>query len=469
MKTKITLFLCLLLSLGACNSWLDVDLADRVDEDKLFSKPEGFTEALAGVYSSMSKSALYGKVLSMELDVYTQLYVARDSYIPHSKYEYKNATVEAGHAAIWNNMYSCISGANNIIRWIEKNGAILTNHQRNQFKGEAVAMRAFLHFDLIRLFCPDVKLYPKESGIPYNKLFGVSKPPIYSVDECVQLVLNDLDEAETLLADDPINEVIPYQLSTENEGDKYVARFNLYAVKAMKARLYLARGDHQNAIKYAQEVIDSKKFQLLNFKDVDKANDTEIDVIFSDEHIFSLRNKEIPEISKALFVSNEETGTSIQAPVAFRNWSDLYESNNDDLRLEKWFSIGKKVVFSKYMKDNYELYFPKMPIIKLSEMYLILCESYYNTNREKSMEYINILRDHRIRMNSHWQFLTKEYIFNEIIRELVTEGQIWYAYKRWNRVIPSYSNITDDIQPNNTIFVFPMPPKELESRPELES
>lgn len=67
---------------------------------------------------------------------------------------------------------------------------------RNQIRGEALALRAFLHFDLYRLFSPDVKRSPKADGIPYNKEYGVSLPPMYSVEEVVQLVINDLKEAK---------------------------------------------------------------------------------------------------------------------------------------------------------------------------------------------------------------------------------------------------------------------------------
>ena len=56
----------LFLSLTSCNDWLDVELDNKVDDDKLFSSYQGFQEALAGVYSEMSKNSLYGQRLTME-------------------------------------------------------------------------------------------------------------------------------------------------------------------------------------------------------------------------------------------------------------------------------------------------------------------------------------------------------------------------------------------------------------------
>lgn len=457
MKIKITAIFLFALTFIGCNKWLDVDLANKVPEDKLFSKSEGFIEALAGVYSQMANGTLYGRALTMEfLEVYTQEYSATGNHSYHLKYEYNNAVVESDHASIWNKMYACISGANNILKWLDKNGKVLTPFRQKQIRGEVLAIRAFLHYDLIRMFCPDVKRDPKAKGIPYNKIFGVSLPPQYNVEECVQLVLNDLDEAEKWLSDDPIKTIKPYELTSKNEADQYVARMNIYAVKAMKARLYQMRGDRKNAIKYAKEVIECGQFKLLSFDDIDKG-ESEKDVLFSSEHIFSLRNIEIPDNAKKIFQSSEiEGGGTTSAPLSIKNSYAIYDGNNNDIRYVEWYQLGGRVIFSKYNKENKDKFFPKMPIIKLSEMYLIASEELYYSNMSESLEYINTLRDHRIRNNSKWEHLTKEFIFNEFIRELMVEGQIWYAYKRLHKALPG------DIQPSNEIFVFPMPKKEIE-------
>ena len=46
---KLIYVLLALLSLSSCNNWLDVELDNKVDDNKLFSSAEGFKEALAGV------------------------------------------------------------------------------------------------------------------------------------------------------------------------------------------------------------------------------------------------------------------------------------------------------------------------------------------------------------------------------------------------------------------------------------
>ncbi len=271
---NIYIIIGLLFSLTACNNWLDVELDNKVDDDKLFSTQEGFQEALAGIYSRMSKPAMYGAGLTMEyIDVLSQYYSANSTYEYWVKYDYKNSGTKSTIASMWNSLYSNISQANCILEWADKNAGVFTGETRNQVRGEALALRAFLHFDLYRLFAPDVKRAPKSEGIPYNKQFGVSLPPMYTTEEVLQLIIDDLLEAEECLKNDPIKDVIPYAIRTstpqgdivdkaaKDEADKYIARVNLYAVKAMLARAYQARGEYDKAVAKAKEVIECGKFR----------------------------------------------------------------------------------------------------------------------------------------------------------------------------------------------------------------
>lgn len=462
MKIKIVSLLCFIFSFSSCNSWLDIELANKVDEGKLFKSEQGFYEALAGIYSQMAGTSLYGGTLTYEyMDIYGQYYSYNSNrYEKHFSYAYNLAEVKNIHAAIWKNLYNCITGANNILLWADKNASVLSENSLNQVKGEALAMRAFLHFDLYRMFSPDVKRDPKAKGIPYNKVFGVSLPPIYTVEEVTQLILNDLFEAEKLLANDAIVNVVPYQIESVNKdaADKYVARFNLYGVKAMIARLYQARGQNEEAIKYAKEVIESEKFRLLDFSSVNQ-DEKLTDILFSDEHIFSLRNKKIAEVTHKLYYAIEKDGVTTLASLPFNETSSKYEGNSEDMRYAKWFNVGE---FKKFELKNTDRFYGKMPMIKLSEMYLIIAECSYTSAPEVSLQYINTLRKHRVANSVAWSFLTKKYIIEEMVREYLGEGQMWYAYKRNNLPVIDMSN-GKEIPASNNLFVFPYPDKELET------
>ena len=467
---RLYIFIGLLFSLTSCNDWLDVELDNKVDDDKLFNTAEGFKEALAGVYSSMSKSSMYGGRLTMEyVDVLAQYYNSNSTYEYWEDYDYENSGCRSIISGMWNNLYSCISQANCILEWADKNAGVLSESDRNQIRGEALALRAFLHFDLYRLFAPDVKWAQNAEGIPYNKEFGVSLPPMYSTKEVVQLVINDLLEAEKCLQNDPIQNVVPYMIRTstsagdvvdkaaKDEMDKYVARVNLYSVKAMLARAYQARGEYVAAVSKAKEVIDSGKFRLLEATSIDQSENM-VDLLFSDEHIFSLRNKELSTYTKSIFKETSGGTTALRMEGSY----NLYDGNQDDFRYSKWYVDFD---FIKYVPDSNSIFTTKVPLIKLSEMYLLIAECTYDTDPDEARRDVNMLRRHRIRGNQEgagdWMYLSREDIFKEMRREYIGEGQMWFAHKR-NRLNLS-GGLTGTIEASDDIFVFPLPDAEIES------
>ena len=458
---------------SSCNNWLDVELDNKVDDNKLFATAEGFREALAGVYSEMSKSDMYGQALTMEYpDLLAQYYSynsVANSYTYWKDFDYNNASVQSTQSRFWTRLYHNIGQINCILEWADKNAEVLSETEYNQIRGEALGLRAYMHFDLYRLFSPDVKVSPKADAIPYNKQFGVALPPMYTAEECVQLIINDLLEAETCLINDPIKDVIPYEISIlsedgtedigadKNAADMYVARMNLYAVKAMLARAYQARGDYNKAVQKAREVIESGKFRLLEFESIDRG-ETSVDILFSDEHIFSLRNRDLSNYTQNLHYNKVSGGTTTFAALPFANIASTYESNNDDVRYAKWFNLGD---FVKFSPDSTNVFTQKMPMIKLSEMYLLAAECSYNTSVSDALQYINTLRNHRIRDNKAWNSVTFDYIIQEMRREYVGEGQLWYAYKRNRLPLPSTSGTTGDIEPTDAVYAFPMPDSEI--------
>lgn len=80
-------------------------------------------------------------------------------------------------------------------------------------KGELLALRAFLHFDMLRLFGPIYKEDLSAPSIPYNESVKIMNLPLLSADSIVHnKIMRDLDEAEKLLAKDPGHPGRPYGL-----------------------------------------------------------------------------------------------------------------------------------------------------------------------------------------------------------------------------------------------------------------
>ena len=92
-----------LLTLTACNDWLDVDPKSQVKDKDLFSSEMGFKEALSGVYSIMTQEYLYGKEMTFGmLGVLGQEWDSQPTdYTDDLNYKYENTRPEVRIDSLW--------------------------------------------------------------------------------------------------------------------------------------------------------------------------------------------------------------------------------------------------------------------------------------------------------------------------------------------------------------------------------
>ena len=183
---------CLLLPLGGCSNWLDVIPEDSVDEKDLFSTGEGYRNALNGVYRQMSQTSMYGQQMSWGfIDVLGQLYNTQklsnySAYgIAGKNYAYRDETVKSVIQVIWSNTYNSIANCNNIVGRITGEDPSKFRGgeaEQHMIQGEALALRAFLHFDLLRLWAPAPVTNPSGNYMPYFENY----PSTYEPDKSVQ-------------------------------------------------------------------------------------------------------------------------------------------------------------------------------------------------------------------------------------------------------------------------------------------
>lgn len=454
--------------LTSCNDWLDVEPETSVDEKKLFSTEQGFKDAMAGVYADMASSSLYGQTLTFGfLDIIAQQYdyeTVNNSYGDYYRladYDYEYSANKSRITGIWNNMYGVIAEINNILRWIDKNGSVLSESTRSQIKGQCYVTRAYLHFDLLRLFAPDVKLSPSELAIPYVTTFGVEATERSTVSQVIAKVKNDIELAKTELQNDPIMDVVPYEISDKLlEADRYIAVANYYAAEALLARVLLAEGNYEDAETAAQNVIDSEKFRLVDADASFNVPTEELDLLLNDEQIFALRNKGIFDYSESLHLGKSEDGVVSGAALPLTSdISAIYDAINDDVRLANWVQASNSYML-KYAKEI-EKFYPKQVLIKLSEMYLIVAEAQMRQGNANALETLNVMRRTRI-TNSNLSdkgVITEDELIEEMRREFLGEGQMFFQYKRLNVPI---RNILKEVPASNTVFVLPIPEGEIE-------
>lgn len=460
--------LALVMTLSSCNKWLDVQPEDKFTEKQIFSSLEGISDAINGVYLDMGKTKLYGATLtSSNLEIFAQRYNvnAVHNYTQFQQYNYQDERVRTSLDSIWTNLYKNVVNVNKFINNLDLYSGVLDAQTDSIFRGEAYGLRAFLQFDLLRMYGPRYNSADSlRTAIPYYTSAGTDVSEIFPANVVMQKVISDLKKSEELLAADPVRTAGVVAVAKHPFLQYRNYRMNYFALKALQARAYLYRGDLPSAAAAAQVVIDnSSKFPWIVSSKIlsDKQNP---DRVFSTEILFGLNTLDLYNNYRTFFAA-EQQGTDILAPND-NNLKTLFESNENDYRYNpNWImtGIGGKgfKTFFKYadIDDKSRLYRLTMPLIRLSEVYYIAAEA------GQKLEYLNKVRNQRGLLDLlPTANLTTE-LQKEYQKEFFGEGQLWFYYKRKNITdVPNPLVSTGSMKINLTSYVFPLPLSELNPR-----
>lgn len=488
---KYVLLSVVLLSAAGCSRWLDVQPYDRISEGDLFSTETGFQRLLNGVYIDLNSDALYGRTLTVEMtELLAYSYVFGDDptywgdYINLRDRNFTSDYWRARLDATWDKAYALIRNCNTILENMEahREPGFFTGNNYNLIRGEALALRAMLHFDMFRLFGPVYKINPTGISIPYCSSTDLQIQELLPANEVIKRLLDDLTEAERLLADDPILTGGPLEPAGAN-GSAFTAyralRLNYYAVQALLARVYYyAAADNSDAnaaeyvreaMRHARTVIDSQKFPFVDRSLVLGSPDNP-DRIFHTECIFALTNTSRGQLFKTNFDPQLNPKPFFRMEVS--NLETIYfggdfGGSTDDYRyIANWSKVGDAYYFYKYadLPDVSLLRNTMIPMIRLGEMYLIMAE--LQAERTDKVYWVNLLREHRgVGPQGAEKFYTAVLGY-EFVRELYGEGQLFYYYKRNYRSIVSKFEYTGDtsVEASEKLYVIPLPETETENR-----
>ena len=455
------------LMLASCNDWLDVQPRSQVEDTELLGTESGYKEALAGIYSSMASSKTYTKemtygfigVLGQEWDYF---YAAQ--YDDAAAYDY-DASLTTGYIRnIWSANYNSIANANNLLAHIDGDAGLFATDNYQVVKGEALALRAFLHFDLLRCFGVSYAVNPEQPAIPYCTALTYRVFPQLTVRQVAEAVVADLQEAEQLLlAADPI---VTGREITESIDNGYLLNrqlhLNYYAVKALKARVYLWMGKYAEAQQEAESVINSHQFEWAKVANLQAGSDR----CLADEHLFALNNLTLEaDVANTYFSDDSQYAFAVTRDRLL----DYYDNATQDYRYTFLFKAGTATHSNNRYLTKYDTpsgsnthYRYRMPLIRLSEMYLVKSETEYrNGNKEAARNTLNTLRLARNLPTlaelpaDYYQELAREYR-----REFMGEGQLFFLYKRLNSSVISYANIDAVAE---KVYTFPLPITETEA------
>lgn len=459
-----SIILSLVVALTACNDWLNVSPKTDMKAEDLFSTEAGFRDALIGVYALMATSNLYGKNLSYGyLDVLAQYYTSPRSntstgYEHNLKnaaaYNYTESDEESRILSIWSSHFSAIANINQALLFIDENRDVFTSEDIHHiYKGEFLALRALLHFNVLRLFAPS-PMMDNQNGlnafaIPYVEQYTNIAQPQLTVKEVLEKIVKDLLTAKNLMKEREIFN----EFDSSSPMYKRNQRMNYYAVTALLARVYLYENEKTLALTEVKEIIGEVDGENPTSYTLTTSGATATNPMFQSELIFTLDVQKLKDLSESYF---SETSLSDVLLVSEKGKQTIFTASGleSDFR-SSWLtatSNGKEYILTKYNNMNY------IPLFKLSELYLIAAEC---ADGEDAYWYLNQLRNHRGLSSIEHTKDIESYIYQEYRREFLGEGQLFFYYKRkLYDTIGAEDNV--GIEDLKAVYNLPIPTSEID-------
>jgi hypothetical protein len=241
---RLIYILPFLVIFSSCKKFLDVQPQQQVDESQAITDGGSATAAVNGLYNSLGADNYYGSNFPAISYLYGSDVVWTGSQAAPQEISAHKTTAFNGYiGSAWGAIYKTILSANYVLEAVPKiNDPLFNTATKNQYLGEAYAIRALSYFDLARGW-GGVQLILTPTHTPGDHA-GIKRS---SLTETYAQVLKDLDAAEPLLP------------ATTNRN-----RFTQKTVWALKARFYLYNKQWALAEQYASKIIsDNGNYNLL--------------------------------------------------------------------------------------------------------------------------------------------------------------------------------------------------------------
>lgn len=461
MKKYIILFTALLsVTFSSCSEWFDVNASDKIKQEELFADQTGYYEALTGIYLLCGEDALWGRRLSFYIpELVTKQYDLMSNTTMGYFYDcdYEASAAETIIDGVWSQLYYVIANCNNMYQNLMESEIEFTSDNKEILEAELYALRAYLHFEVLRLFAPS----PAAEGgldqlaIPYYEEIAYVANEQLTIGETLDKILADLFAAKELLdVHDPlitgtsssdaawlVGDVFYDNLFREYRG----FRMNYISVTALIARAYLYQGDTVNAYKYALEALSYT---------------TETD--FSSGYYWYADNLTSFYVDTDDYYSSNgtyfQTGSNYICTIASETTrNNLYENDSYPLAdVRRTYDWGLLDGYTSTVPTKLFATSRVKAVITRAELLLIVAETAAD-NGDDPLTYLNQQRYERglelYPLTSTETETVAEEIRKEYMKEFLCEGDLFYYYKRLNTdTFSSSSGMTvSDFSSKNTL------------------
>lgn len=458
MKINIFIGLLFLFIFTSCDDTLESRLSTSIESDAVVTDLESLNIVVLGTYSLLADEDLVNRTLLLIPELLSDnAYI--NSFDNAGRYlDYDNYTVSANDqyaSATWDELYTIVAQTSIIIRQAQKVEFTDNNiDEAEHYIGEAYALRALAFAYLQKFYAQPYNFTPDalHPGVPipdFELVGGIEiiEPERSTTAEVYSQIVADLNSAINLL---------------NQEGGPY--RITLNAAKALLARTYLNMGDWRAAADLADEVIDSQQYSLVG-TDVyieSWAMDSSSEIIFA--VVNTLTDNSGSNSIGYFYLGYEDA-------FATEDFISTFTENDIRLNLYPYNEEYEEFMIAKF--PNFEDQNDNIPLIRLSEVYLIKAEALARLGETTAAQ--QALDAVRLRANplAELTTLTGSGLLDAILlerrKELAFEGFRLFDLARTGTTFTKYRQDAENIEitaPGNET-ILPIPISEINRNPNI--
>lgn len=448
---KKLFYIAIFCSFASCTDFLNVEPVEQISINTQLSTKKGVLVALNGVYFE-TRAAItadsfftYGDLLSGNLTFTPNASgnVAVPVFVGQI-YPFEDEKTNSNLSSFYTNSYRIINNINLILEKLDQ-VSDATNEEKNQIKAECLALRAFTHFNLYKIYAQNYTFSPEGNhlGIAYvlqPLKVGIDYPARETAKKSLDLLQNDIETA------------IPLYNSAKAIPEGFDYQFlNINAAKSLAADIALWKNDWVNAIKWSDDVIKNSGKTLTPSSDF-AANWAQSEKIW-----------DLPR-----------TGESVNELGSLYNFTSLtqyskYAASGDYTQLLSANDVRKNLLETKTIRSKSYTFSTKYKnlsglIYRLSELYFIRSEAYLQSGKiDLALEDLNKIKT-RAGINPLTS-MTIDDLLLEKRKEFFEENKFfWDLMRNHKNIVRNLGCIATQCSldyPNNK-FVIPIPQQAIE-------
>lgn len=430
---SIIMSIGVILSINSCKGFLNDTPTDSVPASKASVTLEDAGVAVNGLYTLLKYYTLYGgNMITMGDMRADNLYPKEVSGTGSIAYTLEYEPSSNTYFSLWTGYYTTIMRANTLIANI---GALNVTDEddiaeKNNYLGEAYAVRALCYFDLARLY-----------GMPYLYDKGASLGAVLVTKPVspseAKLPRSTVAETYAQVAAD-LTAALPLLSTSKNLG-----HFNYWAAKLLQARMFLYMGNYSSAYDSAVDVIKNSPYSLVSNADyltswgVEGNSESILEVLVSTNGDIDGDGGFGGGFYHYLWFDDANAGASV---VPTLKWRNLFASTPNDVRAHEiqyddpttgvkksgryWLKkfIGNKTQGYTFRRNNPHL-------LRLTEAYLIAAEAGLEAGKTDASAYLNAIRK-RADATATDVVATKALVDEENQKEFIGEGHRFFDVMR---------------------------------------